>query len=61
MDKNIKKKKSQTKAEAAASFGKGKEQSTPEEKPFKYVETVYNYKDGTCRVSEPRYTSTSND
>ena len=57
MDKDIKKK-PQTKAEAAASFGKP---STPTDKPFKYVETVYTYKDGTCRVSEPRYTSLSND
>jgi len=61
MDKDLNKKKPQTKAEAAASFGKGKEPTTRVERPFKYVETVYNFKDGTCRVREPRYTSSSND
>ncbi len=48
----------ETKAEAAASFGKSKEKVT--ETPFTYEERVYNYKDGSCRVNAPRY-SPSND
>lgn len=48
----------ETKAEAAASFGKSKEKVT--ETPFTYEERVYNYKDGSCRVRAPRYTP-SND
>lgn len=58
MDKDLKKK-SQTRAEAAESFGKGKEAIESKDRPYKYVETVYNYKDGTCRVIEPRYNTTN--
>jgi hypothetical protein len=59
MDKDLKKK-PQTRAEAAESFGKSKEQMPSGPKPYTYVEKVYTYKDGTCRVIEPRY-NTSND
>jgi len=59
MDKDLKRK-PQTRAEAAESFGKSKEQASSESKPYTYVEKVYTYKDGTCRVIEPRY-NTSND
>jgi len=49
--------KSESKAESAASFGKSKESQETKDKPYTYVEKVYNYKDGTCRVIEPQYNS----
>lgn len=55
-------KKSQSKAEAAASFGKSREQAAPEEKKsYTYEEKVYTYKDGTCRVIAPKYKDSNHD
>jgi hypothetical protein len=56
----MKEQKPETKAESAASFGKNKETASVKKEPYKYVEIVYIYKDGTCRVIEPRY-NTPND
>ena len=39
-----------------SSFGKNKEPAEIKDKSYTYVEKVYTYKDGTCRVIEPRYT-----
>ena len=55
-------KNSQTKADAAASFGKSKDQVEPEkEKPYTYEEKVYIYKDGSCRVIAPKYKDPNHD
>ena len=55
MDDDKVKKKYQTKAESAASFGKKKEPTQPEPTKTVYVEKVYTFKDGiTCRVVEPK-------
>jgi hypothetical protein len=55
-------KKTQSKAESAATFGKSKEQVESEkEKPYTYVEKVYTYKDGSCRVIAPKYQDFSHD
>lgn len=54
MDKANLKKKYQTKAEAAASFGKKKELPQTPPSSTEYVERVYTYKDGSCRVVEPK-------
>lgn len=56
------KKKSQSKAEAAASFGKIKEQEEPaKETSYTYEEKVYTYKDGSCRVIAPKYKDSNHD
>lgn len=56
------KKKSQSKAEAAASFGKIKEQVEPaKETSYTYEEKVYTYKDGSCRVIAPKYKDSNHD
>ena len=49
------KQKSESKAESAASFGKSKEPAENKERPYTYVEKVYTYKDGSCRVIAPKY------
>lgn len=54
MDNDKVKKKYQTKAESAATFGKKKEQPQPEPVETEYIQKIYTYKDGTCRVIEPR-------
>ena len=54
------KEKPESKAESATSFDKNKNIQEDKDRPYTYVEKVYTYKDGTCRVIEPRY-NTSND